>query len=182
MPFDFKKLEIDGLVLIEPRIFKDERGFFLESYKRSDFVANGIEYNFLQDNHSLSGRNVIRGLHYQHAPKAQGKLVRVMTGSVWDVAVDIRRSSPTYLKWLSVELSGENNKMLFIPPGFAHGFLALTDNVHLVYKCTEEYDPKLDTGIRWDDPDIGVKWPVADPIISSKDAVLPLLKDAKIFD
>jgi dTDP-4-dehydrorhamnose 3,5-epimerase len=180
MPFNFIKQEIEGIVLIEPGIFNDERGFFLESYKRSDFAANGIDYNFLQDNHSLSGKHVIRGLHYQRAPKAQGKLVRVMTGAVWDVAVDIRKGSPTYLKWMSFELSGDNRRMLFIPPGFAHGFLALTDNVHLMYKCTEEYDAKLDTGIRWNDPDISVKWPVKDPIVSSKDTMLPLLKDAKV--
>jgi dTDP-4-dehydrorhamnose 3,5-epimerase len=181
MPFNFKKQEIAGLVLIEPKVFTDERGFFLESYKKSDFAANGIRYNFLQDNHSLSKKNVIRGLHYQRDPKGQGKLVRVLMGSVWDVAVDIRKGSPTYLKWMSFELSDDNNKMLFIPPGFAHGFLTLTDNVHLVYKCTEEYDAKLDTGIRWDDPDIGVKWPVKNPVVSQKDMILPLLKDVKEF-
>jgi dTDP-4-dehydrorhamnose 3,5-epimerase len=182
MPFDFRKTDIEGLILVEPRVFNDERGFFMESYKKSDFAANGIDFNFLQDNHSLSVKNVIRGLHYQHPPRAQGKLVRVMTGAVWDVAADIRRSSATYLKWVSFELSGENNKMLFIPPGFAHGFLALTDNVHLVYKCTEEYDLKLDTGIRWNDPDIGIKWPVINPVVSPKDAMLPFLKDAKVFE
>ena len=177
MPFDFIKQKMEGLVLIEPRVFTDERGYFLESYKKSDFTANGIDYNFLQDNHSLSRKNVVRGLHYQREPKGQGKLVRVMSGSVWDVAVDIRKGSPTFLKWMSFELSGENKEMLFIPPGFAHGFLALTDDVHLVYKCTEEYDAKLDTGLRWNDPDIGVVWPVQNPIISEKDMVLPYVKD-----
>jgi dTDP-4-dehydrorhamnose 3,5-epimerase len=180
MPFNFIKQEIQGLVIIEPRVFSDPRGFFLESYKKSDFVKNGIDYNFVQDNHSLSNKNVIRGLHFQHAPKGQGKLVRVMKGSAWDVAVDIRKSSPTYRKWLAFELSEVNSKMLFIPPGFAHGFAALTDDVHLMYKCTEEYDPALDTGIRWNDPDIGVKWPVSNPVVSDKDAILSYLKDIKI--
>ncbi|MFH0976101.1 MAG: dTDP-4-dehydrorhamnose 3,5-epimerase [Spirochaetota bacterium] len=182
MPFNFIKQNISGLVLVEPKVFADERGFFVESYKRSEFAANGIDSSFLQDNHSLSKKNVLRGLHYQHSPHAQGKLVKVIKGAVWDVAVDIRRSSPTFLKWLAYELSEDNRSMLYIPPGFAHGFLALTDDVHLTYKCTEEYDMKLDAGIRWDDPDIAVKWPVARPVVSAKDAVLPLLKDAKVFD
>ncbi|MBP7736892.1 MAG: dTDP-4-dehydrorhamnose 3,5-epimerase [Spirochaetes bacterium] len=177
MPFTFTSLDIKGLVLVEPRVFPDERGFFLESYKESEFAREGISCRFVQDNHSLSKRNVIRGLHFQKAPRAQGKLVRVIRGSVWDVAVDLRKDSPAYRKWISVELSDENNKMFFIPAGFAHGFLALTDDVHLQYKCTEEYDPALDTGIRWDDPDIGVSWPVKDPIVSAKDRELPYLKD-----
>lgn len=182
MPFTFKKLEIDGLLLVEPRVFADERGFFLESYKESDFFENGMPYKFVQDNHSLSQKNVIRGLHYQLNPKAQGKLVRVIKGEVLDVAVDIRKSSPSFLKWIGITLSEENNNMLFIPPGFAHGFVSLTDDVHLVYKCTEEYDPNLDTGIRWDDPGIGIDWPVEDVIVSEKDKLLPYLKDASVFD
>ncbi len=182
MPFNFTKLDIDGLILIEPRVFKDERGFFMESYKDSDFRANGIDCEFLQDNHSLSQKNVIRGLHYQLNPKAQGKLVRVIKGSVWDVAVDIRKSSQTYLKWIGIELTEDNNSMIFIPPGFAHGFIALTDNVHLTYKCTEEYSPEHDTGIRWDDPEIGIEWPATEAIVSEKDKELPYLKEAKIFD
>lgn len=181
MPFDFKILDINGLVLIEPRVFFDERGFFMESYKESDFRKCGIDSVFTQDNHSLSKKNVIRGLHYQLNPKAQGKLVRVIRGAVLDVAVDIRKNSPTYKKWVAVELSDENNVMIFIPPGFAHGFAALTDNAHLVYKCTAEYDQKLDAGIRWDDPDLGVSWTVSNPIVSVKDRVLPFLKDAIVF-
>jgi dTDP-4-dehydrorhamnose 3,5-epimerase len=177
MPFDFIKQKIDGLVLIEPRVFTDERGFFLESYKKSDFAANGIDYEFVQDNHSLSRKDVVRGLHFQREPKGQGKLVRVMMGKVWDVAVDLRKGSTSYLKWMSYELSGENGKMLFIPPGFAHGFLTLTDDVHLVYKCTNEYDAKLDAGLRWDDPDIGITWPVKNPILSQKDLILPYVKE-----
>jgi dTDP-4-dehydrorhamnose 3,5-epimerase len=177
MPFTFKNLEIEGLVLVEPRVFPDERGFFLESYKESEFVKAGLPHRFVQDNHSLSNKNVIRGLHFQYEPRGQGKLVRVVGGSVWNVAVDLRAGSPTYKKWLGIELSGGNNKMLYIPPGFAHGFAAITDDVHLLYKCTEEYDPKLYAGIRWDDPEIGIEWPVRKPIVSDKDRVLPLLKD-----
>lgn len=177
MPFTFKKLALDGLVLVEPRVFPDDRGFFLESYKESEFAKGGVPHRFVQDNHSLSKKNVIRGLHFQHEPRAQGKLVRVLRGSVWDVAVDLRSGSPCYKRWLGVELSADNRLMLFIPPGFAHGFAALTDDVHLLYKCTEEYDGALDAGIRWDDPDIGIEWPVRDPIVSEKDRVLPCLKD-----
>jgi dTDP-4-dehydrorhamnose 3,5-epimerase len=179
MPFNFKKTDIDGLIVVEPRVFPDERGFFLESYKASDFRANGIDYNFVQDNHSLSKKNVIRGLHYQHDPKSQGKLVRVLKGKVWDVAVDLRKYSMTFLKHYSIELSEDNHTMFFIPPGFAHGFATLTDDVHLMYKCTEEYDGKLDAGIRWNDPDIGLKWPVDNPVVSDKDMILPLFKDLK---
>ena len=177
MPSTFKRLEIDGLVLVEPRSFHDERGFFLESFKESEFAAAGINERFVQDNHSLSVENVIRGLHYQREPRAQGKLVRVIKGGVWDVAVDIRPGSASYGKWLGVELSEENHLMLYIPPGFAHGFASLSDEVHLLYKCTREYDPALDAGIRWDDPDLAVKWPVKNPLLSPKDRILPLLKD-----
>jgi len=182
MPFKFTKLDLDGLVLIEPTFFRDDRGFFTESYKKTDFKNNGINSDFLQDNHSRSGKNVIRGLHYQQSPKSQGKLVRVIKGAVWDVAVDIRRSSPDYLHWRSFELSGDNGRMIYIPPWYAHGFLALTDDVHLLYKCTEEYDAKLDAGIRWNDPDIGIDWPVQNPLVSEKDRILPFAKDAKLID
>jgi dTDP-4-dehydrorhamnose 3,5-epimerase len=146
MPFSFTKLPLDGLVLVEPRVYTDGRGFFLESYKESEFAAAGIDGRFVQDNHSLSRKNVLRGLHFQRAPKAQGKLVRVIKGTVWDVAVDIRKESPTFKRWHGIELSAENGLMLYIPPGFAHGFLALSDEVHLIYKCTEEYDAALDAG------------------------------------
>jgi dTDP-4-dehydrorhamnose 3,5-epimerase len=175
MPFSFTILEISGLVLVEPRLFPDDRGFFLESYKESEFAMAGIPYRFVQDNHSLSKKNVIRGLHFQRPPRAQGKLVRVIHGTVWDVMVDLRLNSPTYKRWLGIELSDQNNKMVFIPPGFAHGFAALSDETHLIYKCTEEYDPQLDAGIRWNDPDLQIQWPVPEPIISPKDASLPFL-------
>jgi len=181
MPFVFNKCEIPGPVIVEPKVFGDERGFFLESYKRSDFVKNGIDVDFLQDNHSLSSKGVLRGLHYQTPPFAQAKLVRVTSGAVWDVAVDIRKNSPTYKQWVAVELSGENRKMFFIPEGFAHGFVALTDNVNLMYKCSSEYSPEHDAGIIWNDPELAVKWPVANPLLSDKDLVLPLLRDAEVF-
>ena len=177
MPFTFSALPIKGLVLVEPRVFRDPRGFFMESYKRSEFAAAGINELFVQDNHSFSMKNVIRCLHFQLPPKPQGKLVRVTRGTVWDVAVDLRKDSPTYMKWIGLELSDTNGLMLYIPAGFAHGFAALSDEVHLQYKCTEEYDAKLDSGVRWDDPDIGVKWPVASPVVSEKDGALPFLKD-----
>lgn len=177
MPFTFSRLSIEGLVLVEPRVFKDSRGFFMESYKRSEFAAGGIDALFVQDNHSFSTKNVIRGLHFQLPPRAQGKLVRVTRGVAWDVAVDLRKDSPTYKKWMGLELSDTNGLMLYIPAGFAHGFAAISDEVHLQYKCTEEYDPKLDSGVRWDDPDIGVKWPVASPVVSEKDGALPFLKE-----
>lgn len=181
MPFTFHNTPIRDLVIVEPRVFPDERGFFLETYKKSDFQKIGINENFAQDNHSFSHKGVIRGLHYQLPPKAQGKLVRVIRGAVWDVAADIRTSSPTFKKWFGVELSDGNARMLYIPPGFAHGFIALTDEVHLTYKCTEEYAPEADAGIRWDDPDIGIEWPEITPIVSEKDAILPYLSNATLF-
>lgn len=181
MPFIFTKCEIDGPVIIEPKVFGDDRGFFLESYKKTDFVNNGINVEFMQDNHSLSSKGVLRGLHYQKPPFAQAKLVRVIKGTAWDVAVDIRKNSPTYKKWIAVELSGENKKMFYIPEGFAHGFIALTDEVQLMYKCSNEYSPQHDAGIIWNDPELAVKWPLADPLLSEKDIVLPLLKDAEVF-
>jgi dTDP-4-dehydrorhamnose 3,5-epimerase len=181
MPFVFTPLEISDVILVVPGIFNDERGFFMESYKESDFINNGLNHKFVQDNHSLSKKGVLRGLHYQKNPRAQGKLVRVINGSVLDVAVDIRRNSPTFRKWIAIELSEENNKMLYIPAGFAHGFLSLTDDVHLLYKCTNEYDHELDSGIRWDDPELGINWKIENPIVSEKDRVLPFLKDAVLF-
>lgn len=181
MPFNFKKCEIPGLIIIEPRVFDDDRGFFMESFKKSDFVANGINVDFNQDNHSYSSKNVLRGLHFQLAPFSQAKLVRVVKGKGWDVAVDLRSESPTFKQWFGLELSEENKTMFFIPEGFAHGFAALTDEVHLLYKCSNEYSQQHDGGIRWDDPDIAVKWPVTDPLLSDKDRELPLLKDAEVF-
>lgn len=181
MPFIFSKCEIHGPVIIEPKAFGDERGFFLESYKKSDFEKNGIDVEFKQDNHSLSVKGVLRGLHYQKPPFAQAKLVRVINGSAWDVAVDIRKNSPTYKKWIAVELSEDNKKMFYIPEGFAHGFVALTDNVHLMYKCSNEYASDHDAGIIWNEPDFAIKWPIDEPVLSEKDLQLPFLKDAEVF-
>ncbi len=181
MPFVFSDCDISGPVIIEAKAFGDERGFFLESYKKSDFVMNGIDLEFRQDNHSLSTKGVLRGLHYQKSPLPQAKLVRVVKGKAWDVAVDIRKDSPSYMRWVAVELSGDNRKMFFIPEGFAHGFVALTDEVHLIYKCSNEYSPAHDAGIRWDDPELAIKWPIDKPIISYKDLVLPYFRDAEVF-
>lgn len=176
MPFTFKPLKIADVILIESKIFSDDRGFFCETFKASDFAKANLPTNFVQDNFSFSKKNVVRGLHYQKNPTAQGKLVSVIKGSVWDVAVDIRPESPTFKKWVAAELNDQNHFMLYIPPGFAHGFITLTEDVHLLYKCTNEYNPQTDAGIRWNDPDIGIKWPVSNPIISEKDAALPSSK------
>jgi dTDP-4-dehydrorhamnose 3,5-epimerase len=179
MPFEFIKLEIPDVVLVKPKVFEDDRGFFMETYKASDFVKAGIDFSFCQDNHSKSKKGVLRGLHYQLEPKAQGKLIRCIKGKIWDVAVDLRLGSPWFGKWIAVELSEENKCMLWIPAGFAHGFVALED-CEIIYKCTEEYAPELDRGIIWNDPDLNIPWPIKDPILSSKDAKLPRLKDAEI--
>jgi dTDP-4-dehydrorhamnose 3,5-epimerase len=179
MPFEFKRLEIPELILIEPTVFYDERGFFMEVYKYSEFLASGIRERFLQDNHSRSRKGVLRGLHYQNPPKAQGKLVWVIVGEVFDVAVDIRKGSPTYGKWVGVLLSAENKRILYVPPGFAHGFCVLSDVAEVVYKVSEEYDANCEAGIIWNDPEIGIVWPIKEPILSPKDTKWPPLKEAK---
>ncbi len=178
MAFEFHRTAIHDVILIKVIGMRDARGFFRETYKRSVFVANGILENFVQDNHSRSARGVLRGLHYQKLPQAQGKLVACVKGEVFDVAVDIRKGSPTYGKWVGETLSEENGVMLYIPPGFAHGFCVRSEFAELMYKTTAEYAPELDRGIRWDDAAIGVNWNVSDPILSAKDANAPLLKDA----
>lgn len=177
MPFTFKRLAIPDMVLIEPEIFKDKRGIFMETYKYSYFARFGIKESFVQDNCSRSFKNVLRGLHFQNNPMAQGKLVWCPNGRVFDVAVDLRKNLHTFRQWISVELSEENNLMLYIPPGFAHGFVVLSDFAEVIYKCTEEYSPEHDKGISWDDPDINIQWPVKEPILSEKDTVYPRLKD-----
>ncbi len=178
MPFTFRRLEIPEVVLIEPKVFQDGRGFFMETYKFSEFAEFGITERFVQDNHSRSKKGVIRGLHYQNPPRAQGKLVRVVVGEIFDVAVDIRKGSPTYGKWIGERLSSENKRMLYIPPGFAHGFCVLSQEAEVVYKVTEEYAPEHEAGVIWNDPGIGIRWPVENPILSPKDARWPPLKDA----
>jgi dTDP-4-dehydrorhamnose 3,5-epimerase len=175
MPFNFKSLSIPDVILIEPFIFRDERGAFAEMYKLSDFKKLGILDNFVQDNYSISGKWVLRGLHYQIAPAAQGKLVRVARGRIFDVAVDIRKDSHYFGKWIGVELSEDNRYMLWIPAGFAHGFVALEDNTEVLYKTTEEYAPEFERGIIWNDPEIGIEWPVKNPVLSPKDANFPFL-------
>lgn len=178
MPFEFKRLEIPEIILIEAKYFDDNRGFFLETYRLSTFTAHGIPYTFVQDNRSYSGHGVLRGLHYQKQPKAQGKLVTVLRGQIYDVAVDIRKDSPTYGQWVGLELTADRFQMLYIPEGFAHGFCVLGQEADVLYKVTEEYAPETDRGIYWNDPEIGIHWPIMDPILSAKDAQLPLLKDA----
>ncbi len=180
MPFQFRPQQpIPDVILIEPKAFGDDRGWFMETYKRSEFEANGIRVEFRQDNHSRStAKGVIRGLHYQKDPAAQGKLVRCVDGAIYDVAVDIREGSPTYGRWVAAELSAEDRRMLWVPPGFAHGFCTLTDASEVVYKATAEYSAPHDRGIRWNDPAIGVTWPVKSPMLSPKDAQAPLLADA----
>jgi dTDP-4-dehydrorhamnose 3,5-epimerase len=178
MPFEFKRSEsLPDVILVDPRVFPDERGWFAETYKKSDFTKHGVPFEFPQDNHSRStARGILRGLHFQKEPAAQGKLVRCIVGEIFDVAVDIRQGSPTYSKWVSAILSTENERMIWIPPGFAHGVLTLTDITEIMYKVTFEYSPSHDRAIRWNDPSIGIKWPISNPILSKKDAEAPFLK------
>jgi len=178
MPFEFNQLEIPGPVLIRPRVFDDGRGYFLELYKHSDFVNAGITPHLVQDNYSKSSQGVLRGLHYQKMPMAQGKLVLCMKGRIFDVAVDIRKGSPHYGKWVGAELTEENRHMLYVPPGFAHGFQVLSDNAEVMYKCTNEYSPIDERGIIWNDPDIAIHWPLSQPVLSGKDKLNPRLLDA----
>lgn len=173
---------LPGVLIIEPGVFGDARGFFLESWNSRAFAEAGLALDFVQDNHSRSRRGVLRGLHYQ-LENPQGKLVRVSLGAVFDVAVDVRRSSPHFGRWVGVELSEDNHRMLWIPPGFAHGFLVLSDSADFLYKCTTHYHAASDRGIRWDDPGIGIAWPDAGtaPLLSGKDAAAPHLAHAEIF-
>lgn len=185
MPFTFERLDIPDVTLVTPRAFADDRGCFVETYRRSDFAAAGIPFEFHQDNFSVSKRHVVRGLHYQLASAAQGKLLRALSGSLWEVAVDIRRGSPHFGKWTGVLLSAENRRILWIPKGFAAGVVSLEDGSQLAYKTTAEYSRPHERGIRWNDPDIGIRWPagVNQPIVSEKDQAHPLLKNAEIdFD
>lgn len=178
MPFEFIKQSIEDVVLVTPKVFGDNRGFFLESYKKSDFVQNGINVEFNQDNHSKSTAHVLRGLHYQEAPYGQAKLVRCIKGRIYDVAVDIREDSKTFGKYVKVELSEENKNMLFIPEGFAHGFVVLSDEAELLYKASGEYNPAADRGVLWSDEDIAIDWGIDfEPILSEKDKVKPKLKE-----
>ncbi len=178
MPFEFIKQKVKDVQLIIPRVFEDERGFFLESYKKSEFLENGIKDEFNQDNHSKSTKGVLRGLHYQIAPKAQAKIIRCIRGQILDVAVDLRKNSPTYKQWVKVLLTEENKHMLYIPEGFAHGFAVLSDTAEIFYKASNEYSKDHDRGIRWNDPDINIDWDIDfSPILSGKDKNQPFLKE-----
>ena len=167
-------------MLVEPRVYADDRGFFLETFHREKFREAGIAGEFVQDNHSRSRKGVLRGLHYQE-PTPQGKLIRCSRGAVFDVAVDIRAGSPQFGKWFAVELNEKNQLILWIPPGFAHGFCALTDQTDVIYKCNAIYDGTGDRSILWNDPDIGIEWPVKDPLLSRKDAAAPRLAEAPLL-
>ena len=171
---------LPGLKIIEPQVYDDQRGYFFESYSKLELAGAGIEFDFVQDNQSKSSYGVIRGLHYQLNPKAQTKLVRVLQGKIWDVALDVRKGSPGYGKWYGIELSDENKKQLLIPKGFAHAFSVLSETAVIFYKCDEFYAPNYDAGVRFDDPELGIDWKVeADKVIlSQKDAGLPVLGEA----
>jgi dTDP-4-dehydrorhamnose 3,5-epimerase len=182
LPMHVIETELPGVLILEPKVFGDDRGFFQETWNAKVFKEIGIDVQFVQDNHSRSAKGILRGLHYQlHAP--QGKLVRVTSGRVFDVAVDIRRSSAHFGRWTGVELSSDNKRMLWVPPGFAHGFVALEDHTDFLYKCTELYAPQWDRSLAWNDPEIGIVWPLEGliPQLSAKDLVGAALKDAEVF-
>lgn len=180
----FIPTDIPDLLLIEPKVYRDERGFFMETYQQRLFVEAGLPDNFVQDNHSGSHKGILRGLHYQ-VSQPQGKLVRAVVGEVFDVAVDLRKSSPTFGRWVGARLSAENKRIFWIPPGFGHGYYVLSDWAEFVYKTTDFYAPEFERTILWNDPQIGIKWPLLDgntPLLSSKDAAGKLLSQAQVFD
>lgn len=181
MLFEFTKLRLSGVILIKPKIYSDDRGFFLETFRESEFHANGIKEQFIQDNHSCSLKGVLRGLHYQLDPFAQGKLVRCIKGKIFDVAVDIRKKSPTFGQWLGVYLNHKEHYMLYIPPGFAHGFYTMQQNTEVIYKVTADYAPEHERGIIWNDPQINIQWPSQDVVLSKKDSLLPTLSKVEVF-
>jgi len=174
------ELGLPGVLLLEPRIFGDERGFFLETFNVERYSEVGLTLPFVQDNLSRSRKGTLRGLHFQQ-PQAQGKLVQVLAGAVWDVVADVRRGSPTFGRWLGLELSAENRFQLWVPPGFAHGFCVLSDSADFFYKCTALYAPQHERALRWDDPELGIRWPIDRPTLSAKDAAAPLLSDATVL-
>jgi dTDP-4-dehydrorhamnose 3,5-epimerase len=180
---EFHPTALAGVIRIQAKAFSDDRGYFYETWQEQKFLAAGIEARFVQDNHSHSIRHTLRGLHYQ-IRQPQGKLVRVVHGAAFDVAVDMRASSPTFGQWVGFELSSENKQMLWVPPGFAHGYLALSERVDFLYKCTDFYAPAHERAVRWDDPKVAVRWPLPHgvaPLLSPKDAIAPLFKDAERF-
>ena len=174
----FIRGNLEGVWIIEPKVFGDNRGFFMETWSRHDFEENGLFYDFVQDNHSSSTlKGTLRGIHFQRGSKAQAKLMRCVRGAVLDVAVDLRPSSPTYKQWQAVELSEENRRQILIPRGFGHGFLTLTDHVEFLYRADNPYAPEADTGLLWNDPELGIEWGIENPILSEKDRHNPLLRD-----
>jgi dTDP-4-dehydrorhamnose 3,5-epimerase len=180
---EFIETSLPGVIRIEPRVFTDERGFFMETWQSRRFAESGIDVEFVQDNFSQSTKGTLRGLHYQ-IQQPQGKLVRVVSGAVFDVAVDLRKSSASYGQWVGEVLSDENRHQLWVPPGFAHGFLVLSDTAEFEYKCSDFYAPEFERSIRWDDPDIGIEWPLQpgnEPVLSAKDAEAPFLADAETY-
>ncbi len=174
---EVRETELPGVLVVEPRVFRDDRGAFLESWHAERYAEAGIPGPFVQDNVSWSRRGVLRGLHFQEAPHAQGKLVTCLAGRVWDVAVDLRPDSPHFRRWVGVELDAAAPRQLWIPPGFGHGFVVLSDEALFAYKCTEVYVPEADGGVRWDDPELAIAWPVAEPVLSPKDAALPTVAE-----
>ncbi len=176
---EITKTKLEGVVIIEPAVFGDKRGFFMESWSKRAFAEAGLDYEFVQDNHSASTvKGTLRGIHFQRGEAAQAKLVRCTKGAVFDVAVDLRPDSPTYKQWIGVELSADNKRQLLIPRGFGHAFLTLTDEVEFMYKADNFYAPEADGGIRWNDPELAVDWGIEEPILSNKDSKSPWLKDA----
>lgn len=171
------RTKIPDLYIIKPAVYEDDRGYFFESYNKEAFLRAGIDQNFVQDNESKSGKGVLRGLHFQHPPFTQGKLVRVMQGAVLDVAVDLRKSSPTYGQWASVELTQDNKWMYWVPPGFAHGFVTLEDHTVFFYKCTNTYNKASEGAILWNDPLLNIDWGISQPLLSQKDMEAPLFAD-----
>src|SRR5688572_30232877 len=176
MPFSFLQTALPGVLIIEPRVFSDDRGFFMECYKKSEFAAAGLDADFVQENHSRSVQGTLRGLHLQRAPKAQGKLIRVVEGEIFDVVADIRPDSPDYGSWISVALSSDNRRSVFIPAGYAHGFCVVSAEAQVIYQTTDEYTPALEWGARWDDPLLAIPWPVSEPLLSERDRRWPLLE------
>ncbi len=177
MPFEFKRLEIPEVILIKPKVYKDDRGFFLETHKKEDMEKNGIKGEFVQDNHSGSERGVLRGLHFQKEPYAQAKIIRCTRGIIYDVSVDLRQNSPTFSRYLGLVLSEHNKHQLYVPKGCAHGFLVLSDVAEVEYKVDNVYAPEYEGGLIWSDPDVGVSWPLNDPILSKRDCLWPTLKN-----
>jgi dTDP-4-dehydrorhamnose 3,5-epimerase len=175
----FESLQIPDIILITPKVFEDARGFFLESYRKDIFRENGVDVDFVQDNHSFSVKGVLRGMHFQKPPMAQDKLVRVVTGEIFDVVADLRKKSPTFGRWFGMKLSGDSQQMLFIPKGFAHGFLTLSDTAHFEYKVSNFYSPEHDCGLLWNDPDVKIDWPLSQPLLNDKDSHQPRLAELK---